>query len=463
MIGKASFVLLFLSLNPTESRKLSEGEILPEPRIVVLGATGVGKSSLANVLLGCQPDSDDCLFEVCSGSNSCTKETSYGIGNFLGTGEPVTVVDTPGFGDTNNDDSKLIDEMINFLKNTLNTTNTFLLCFNGKQDRIDASLQQMIREMLAMFGSKFWDNVILEFTMWPYDINSIMQRNHSGKTESWKLNDTNFALQEMFGVETTLPGVFIDSWAMQEWNLEDESQQAAFKRETDNLWKPTSVMSPFEFQTIEDVLEELFFLRGENERLTKIIEDDITQLKQDVENNFISIDHNSVLISANSKDINGISQLVDILEDTVEEYDPQIRKMMPIGSIIPWSGSYLSKTELPAGWQLCDGSAITEGLMKGYNTPTLNSEGYFLRGGARVEKWTYQEQMVANHQHNVVDPGHVHEDKGHTHGSWHACSVEDLWTGQCPMDHNSIKDIYSQVPSKQVPSTSTNWPCFYRE
>ncbi len=65
----------------------------------------MGKSSLANVILGCQPDIDDCLFEVCSGANSCTKETSYGIGNFIGTGEPVTIVDTPGFGDSDNDDN----------------------------------------------------------------------------------------------------------------------------------------------------------------------------------------------------------------------------------------------------------------------------------------------------------------------------------------------------------------------
>ena len=457
MIGKALFILLFLSLRTTESIKLSEGEILPEPRIVILGATGVGKSSLANVILGCQPDSDDCLFEVCSGANSCTKETSYSIGNFIGTGEPVTIVDTPGFGDSDNDDSKLIDEMVNFLKNTLNTTNTFLLCFNGAQDRIDASIQQMIREMLALFGKKFWDNVVLEFTMWSYDMNSILQRNHSGKTESWKLEDTNLALQEIFGVETSLPGVFIDSWAMQDWNLDDESQQIAYKRETDNLWKLTSVMNPFEFKTIEDVLEELFYLRGENERLTKIIEDDITQLKQDV-------DHNSVLISGNTKEITGISQQVNDnfsnqgninneiqndlaihttkinnLEDIVEVNSPEIRKMMPIGSIISWSGSYLSKTELPDGWQLCDGSAITEGPMKGSNTPTLNSEGYFLRGGARVEKWTFQDQMMANHQHKIVDPGHGHNDKGHAHDIWYEVAQSQRCEQHYTIETNGAK------------------------
>ena len=64
---------------------------LPNPRIVIVGATGAGKSSLANAFLGCDPRGSDCMFNVCPGSDSCTKETSYGTGQWLGTGQNFTV------------------------------------------------------------------------------------------------------------------------------------------------------------------------------------------------------------------------------------------------------------------------------------------------------------------------------------------------------------------------------------
>ena len=55
-------------------------ETLPKPRIVVLGATGVGKSTISNYLLGCSLDCLNETFVTCSGAGSCTKESSYAAG-----------------------------------------------------------------------------------------------------------------------------------------------------------------------------------------------------------------------------------------------------------------------------------------------------------------------------------------------------------------------------------------------
>ena len=35
----------------------------------------------------------------------------YAVGNWLGDGDSFTIVDTPGFGDSDNDDNLLIDEV----------------------------------------------------------------------------------------------------------------------------------------------------------------------------------------------------------------------------------------------------------------------------------------------------------------------------------------------------------------
>ena len=72
-------LIQFLVIWSSEAFDLGN-EDLPKPKLVVIGATGVGKSTISNFLLGC---TEDCLierFKTCYGGASCTKETSYGIG-----------------------------------------------------------------------------------------------------------------------------------------------------------------------------------------------------------------------------------------------------------------------------------------------------------------------------------------------------------------------------------------------
>ena len=138
------------------------------------------------------------------------------------------------------------------------------------------------RKMEALFGIGFWDHVTLGVSHWAYDQNSVIGRNHSGRTESWWIEEYNKQLQARFVLEKDLDVVFIDSWSQQSWNLEDELQQVAFKRETTKLWDLFSVMDNFAFKTIQDVIEELYecnqLLDGSIEQLQKDMEDRVTEI-----------------------------------------------------------------------------------------------------------------------------------------------------------------------------------------
>ena len=69
-------VFTFLAVTLSQSSANIE---YPNPRVVIVGPTGAGKSSLANALLGCDPREDGCMFGVCGGMDSCTKNTKNSV------------------------------------------------------------------------------------------------------------------------------------------------------------------------------------------------------------------------------------------------------------------------------------------------------------------------------------------------------------------------------------------------
>ena len=143
---------------------------------MILGGTGVGKSSLANVLLGRDRSfngsvfKDGCFRVSPDITSGITKKTCPDSGHWLGleNNPEVTIIDTPGFGSVVADDQETTDNLINTLKDDIKYVHAFVDAFKSTDNRITNSLRSMIYLFEKMFGKGFWKNVILETTWWNF-------------------------------------------------------------------------------------------------------------------------------------------------------------------------------------------------------------------------------------------------------------------------------------------------------
>ena len=152
--------------------------------MMVVGPTGVGKSSLLNSLM-CpakwSTEFEDCHFKTSDTLESVTKNISQVVGPWLGENEPpvhlVKVFDTPGLGDS----SGLSD--IDTLKGIVETINSepvqaILLVFRSK-DNVEGSIrliQKQLRTLEYVLGPQVWDHVISVFTFWGFSTKDIRDR-----------------------------------------------------------------------------------------------------------------------------------------------------------------------------------------------------------------------------------------------------------------------------------------------
>jgi len=306
----------------------------PDPRIVIVGATGAGKSSIANSLLGCDPQGSECMFEVCSTAESCTTHTTLGTGPWLGSGQNFTVVDTPGFGDSEGRDQEFIVEMMDVLSEDLHYTNLIMLTLEGSQPRFGEPLYDMLRQMTTIFGDSWWDFMIVGVSKWSYSQGAIDSRNQTCtnypdkcQDEAWFVREFNAQFQDKFGLTKNFTYAFVDSWSQTIPNIDDPVQQQYWHQETNKVWKAaTEKNETYDFVTIDDVLEENALCKAEVKRLQKIIDDNITELYEGlnqvssrVDVTEINITENTAAISDNSEGLNLLSSRVDQNELNVTE------------------------------------------------------------------------------------------------------------------------------------------------
>ena len=235
------------------------------PRIVILGATGVGKSSLANILMGRDKNykgmgfQDGC-FKVLGLNNmgqSVTKKTCEDQGPFLGnySNPRFTVIDTPGFGNNLVEEERTIESMVNILKDEIKYIHAFVIAFKQQDNRMTASLRSMIGLFQKMFGDHFWENAILEATHWNYHEHSVTMRQSSEPpiSENWWRTQFNRLFAKEYGVHHSLPAIFIDTY----YNKNNPQEVEKFNLYTDKLWQFAKSRNPFECKDIKIALTEI--------------------------------------------------------------------------------------------------------------------------------------------------------------------------------------------------------------
>ena len=281
-----------------------------DKRIVIIGQTGVGKSSLANFLLGRDKKYNgkgfkDGCFKVGglqgdgNEGNVVTTATCHDTGNYLGnpSNREITVIDTPGFGDEMKEEVRTINGIVDVLKN-MTYVNVFVICVRESDNRLNRAMEGMLNTFQKMFGKGFWKNVVIETTFWNHHSlndkrrSSTLDENGEPKTKDSWTKQWNKNLNKNLGVTRNLPSVFIDTHY--EKNVSEELQ--AFKDNTKELLEIIENSKDFETKDIDAVLPELAQkikqyedLRNKNAE----IRENLSQAKSNIENLSTEIDAKS--------------------------------------------------------------------------------------------------------------------------------------------------------------------------
>ena len=151
--------------------------------------------------------------------------------------------------------------MMNVLDNTLGYTNIIVLALDGATPRFTSGLQNMLRQVSAIFGDTWWDFMMVGVTKWKLSQAAIDERESNcdfyGEESDFCINENKFIrtwnteINEKFDLERNFTFAFTDSFSQSGPNVMDEVQQGNWINETSKIWEgATNFNQSFTFKTI---------------------------------------------------------------------------------------------------------------------------------------------------------------------------------------------------------------------
>ena len=202
-------------------------------KLLVIGKTGTGKSSLCNVIAGEESDHD--IFPVSAGAEGCTNVTQFANINFNGNEKrPISLIDTVGLDEQSvEDNADVVAELVEKLRNACDFVNLVAVLVNGNDQRFDASTSNMLKTFESMFGEELWPRTVFVFTKLSMD-KKVKERRESKsmQTDDERAKKYLEKVESVFDGAKDLKHIFVDA----HFDEENEEEREKFETSFESLY-----------------------------------------------------------------------------------------------------------------------------------------------------------------------------------------------------------------------------------